>query len=83
MERSAINTRQHTTHLALLLLAGAWLFPLGWTILSSFKTSRVAIFERPFAIPEGITFANYEQAFHVDRHDYFIAKSPLLANLSP
>jgi ABC-type glycerol-3-phosphate transport system permease component len=33
-----------------LILAAVWLFPLGWTILSSFKTSNVAIFER---LPRG------------------------------
>ena len=78
-----MTPRRLTINALWLLLAAVWLFPLGWTILSSFKTSNVAIFERPFALPEGISFANCEQAFHVDRHDYFIAKSPLLANLSP
>lgn len=56
-----------------LLLAAVWLFPLAWTILSSFKTSNVAIFERPFALPAGITFANYQQAIRAGNlDDYFI-----------
>jgi ABC-type glycerol-3-phosphate transport system permease component len=43
--------RRLVTNLLWLLLAAAWLFPLGWTILSRFKTSNVAIFKRPFAPP--------------------------------
>ncbi len=66
-----------------LLLAAGWLFPLGWTILSSFKTSNVAILERPFALPDGITFANYQQAIPEGRRDYFIAKRPVFDKLSP
>jgi raffinose/stachyose/melibiose transport system permease protein len=56
-----------------LALAALWLFPLGWTIISSFKTSNVAIFDRPFELPDGITFANYQQAIRAgDLDDYFI-----------
>lgn len=58
---------------AWLILAAIWLFPLGWTILGSFKTSNVAIFDRPFALPESITFANYQQAIRAGNlDDYFI-----------
>lgn len=68
-----MNLRRPASTLLWLLLAMAWLFPLGWTILSSFKTSNVAIFQRPFALPEGITFANYEQAIRAGSlDDYFI-----------
>ncbi len=53
-----MTPRRLITNLLWLLLAAVWLFPLWWTILSSFKTPNVAIFERRFALPAGITFAN-------------------------
>jgi len=68
-----MTPRRLATNLLWLLLAAAWLFPLAWTIVSSFKTSNVAIFERPFALPEAITFANYQQAIRAGNlDDYFI-----------
>ena len=66
-----------------LLLAAVWLFPLGWTVLSSFKTSKGAIFERPLAPPDGITFANLRRTNCESRRDYIVAKGSLLANLPP
>jgi ABC-type glycerol-3-phosphate transport system permease component len=41
-----MTPRRFAIHLLWLALAAAWLFALGWTILSSFKTLNVAIFER-------------------------------------
>ncbi len=68
-----MTLRRVSTNSLWLLLAVLWLFPLGWTIFSSFKTSNVAIFERPFALPDGITFANYQQAIRAGNlDDYFI-----------
>jgi ABC-type glycerol-3-phosphate transport system permease component len=41
-----MTPRRFAINLLWLALAALWLFPLGWTILSSIKTSNVAIFER-------------------------------------
>ena len=41
-----MTPRRHVINLLWQLLAAAWLVPLAWTILSSIKTSNVAIFER-------------------------------------
>ena len=78
-----MTPRRHVINLLWLLLAAVWLFPLGWTILSSFKTSNVAIFERPFALPDGLTFANYQQAFRAVSPDCSIAKRQVFAKLPP
>lgn len=78
-----MTPRRLTINLLWLALAAGWLFPLGWTILSSFKTSNVAIFERPFALPDGITFANYRQAIRAGTSDCSIAKKPDFAKLPP
>jgi raffinose/stachyose/melibiose transport system permease protein len=47
---------------AWLTLALFFLLPLLWTVMSSFKTSNVAIFDRPFSPPDRITFLNYAKA---------------------
>jgi len=68
-----MKPRALATRTAWVALAVFWLFPLGWTLLSSFKTSNVAIFDRPFSLPEGISFANYQQAVREGSlADYFI-----------
>ena len=62
------------------LRAGAWLalallflLPLLWTVTSSFKTSNVAIFDRPFSPPNRITFLNYAKAVREGHmRSYFI-----------
>ena len=79
--RTSSNNR-HFINSLWLLLAAVWLFPLGWTIFSTFKTSNVAIFERPFALPEGITFANYQQAIRAANLDDYFINSILVTGLS-
>jgi raffinose/stachyose/melibiose transport system permease protein len=47
---------------AWLALAAVFLLPLAWMVLSSFKTSNLAVFDRPFSLPDQITFNNYTRA---------------------
>jgi raffinose/stachyose/melibiose transport system permease protein len=61
--------RQRPSQLQRCLWTGAWLalallflLPLLWTVMSSFKTSNVAIFDRPFSLPGRVTFLNYAKA---------------------
>ena len=58
---------------ALIALACVTLFPLFWMVLSSFKTSNIAVFDEPFALPNQISLENYETAIREGRMgDYFI-----------
>jgi ABC-type glycerol-3-phosphate transport system permease component len=53
---------KYARHIAWIVLATLFLLPVLWMVMSSFKTSNIAIFERPFALPAQITFANYTKA---------------------
>src|SRR5262245_22677268 len=56
-----------------ILITALFLFPVFWMILSSLKTSNIAIFDQPFALPERITFANYLKAIREgNMASYFI-----------
>ena len=56
-----------------LLLAALFLLPVLWMVMSSFKTSNIAIFEQPFSPPVQITFANYTKAVRAgNMASYFI-----------
>lgn len=50
--------------IAWLLLATFFLLPVLWMVMSSFKSSNIAIFDRPFSPPARITLDNYVKALH-------------------
>ncbi|MHB8521676.1 MAG: carbohydrate ABC transporter permease [Limisphaerales bacterium] len=56
-----------------LALAVLMLYPLIWTVTSSFKDSNLAIFDHPFTPPGRIDFANYQRAVREGQlGEYFI-----------
>jgi len=67
---------------AWLMLALLFLWPLFWMILSSLKTSNVAIFEHPFALPAPITFTNYSKAVREGRMLSCLVNSLWVTSLS-
>jgi raffinose/stachyose/melibiose transport system permease protein len=64
------------------LLALLVLYPLIWMVLSSFKTSNVAIFDRPFALPERVYFGNYGRAVQEGRMATYFVNSLWVTGLS-
>lgn len=65
-----------------LLLAALFLLPVVWMVMSSFKMSNIAIFERPFSLPDQITFANYTKAVREGNMGSYFINSLWVTGLS-
>jgi len=64
------------------LLAALFLLPVLWMVMSSFKTSNIAIFERPFSPPGQITFVNYTKAVREGNMGSYFINSLWVTGLS-
>lgn len=59
-------------HVVMVLLSLVYVVPLGWMVLSSFKSKR-EIFDSPFGLPQDPDFSNWEKAWsRGDLGDYII-----------
>jgi raffinose/stachyose/melibiose transport system permease protein len=68
--------------IAWLLLATLFLLPVVWMLMSSFKTSNIAIFDRPFSPPAQITFVNYTKAIREGNMGSYFMNSLWVTGLS-
>lgn len=62
-----------------LLLGSLFIFPLYWTVITSFKTSSQVFVEKPIFILDTIYLDNYIEIFHKSHVDTFFLNSILVA----
>lgn len=62
-----------------LLLGSLFIFPLYWTVITSFKTSSQVFVEKPIFVLDTIYLDNYIEIFHKSHVDTFFLNSILVA----
>src|ERR1700682_6191745 len=65
-----------------ILLAAVMLYPLAWTVMSSFKASNMEVFEHPFSLPLKWTTKNYSRAVAEGRMGDYLVNSLWVTGLS-
>ncbi len=69
----AVRAASIVRNLCWAILAALMLYPLVWMVLSSFKTSNLEIFDRPFSLPTHLSLANYAKAIRAgNMGSYFL-----------
>lgn len=76
------KTGPHFKTWAWLILALLFLYPMLWMTLSSFKTSNVEIFGRPFSLPRQVGLGNYLKAIRQGNMGSYFINSLWVTGLS-